>query len=290
MSWTTRALATSRPRPTAQRVPALGLGTWTMGERAAARRAKSPRCKRGLDLGMTLIDTAEMYGDGGAEEIVCARDRRPPRRGLSSSARSIRRTRVRCRRHSIAACERSLAPPRDRSHRSLSAALARTHSARGDRRCIRAPAARRARSVRWGVSNFDIDGHGGVACASRRTLAVQSTRYCTTWPNAESNGACSRGAARTAFRSWPIRRSRKATWLANRKLAAIARDVRSRHRHCSRWHGCSTRPDVIAIPKSSNAAHVDEIRAAAAIAPRRPRSRGPRCGVSAAAKGNAACP
>ncbi|MFL5099423.1 MAG: aldo/keto reductase [Xanthobacteraceae bacterium] len=53
-----------------ERVPALGQGTWHMGEdrRRAAEEAKSIRL--GIDLGMTLIDTAEMYGDGGAEEVL----------------------------------------------------------------------------------------------------------------------------------------------------------------------------------------------------------------------------
>lgn len=51
-------------------VPALGQGTWRMGERAGARRAEADALRLGLDLGLTLIDTAEMYGDGGAEEVV----------------------------------------------------------------------------------------------------------------------------------------------------------------------------------------------------------------------------
>jgi diketogulonate reductase-like aldo/keto reductase len=51
-------------------VPALGLGTWTMGERPARAAREVTALQRGLDMGMTLIDTAEMYGDGGAEEIV----------------------------------------------------------------------------------------------------------------------------------------------------------------------------------------------------------------------------
>jgi len=53
-----------------ERVPALGQGTWHMGEdrRRAAEEAASVRL--GIDLGMTLIDTAEMYGSGGAEEVV----------------------------------------------------------------------------------------------------------------------------------------------------------------------------------------------------------------------------
>ena len=51
-------------------VPALGLGTWTMGEGTARAAREISALQRGLDIGMTLIDTAEMYGDGGAEEIV----------------------------------------------------------------------------------------------------------------------------------------------------------------------------------------------------------------------------
>ncbi|NOU05103.1 MAG: aldo/keto reductase [Hyphomicrobiaceae bacterium] len=51
-------------------VPALGLGTWHMGERSNAKAAEVRALKAGIDLGMTLIDTAEMYGEGGAEEVV----------------------------------------------------------------------------------------------------------------------------------------------------------------------------------------------------------------------------
>ncbi|MFN2541664.1 MAG: aldo/keto reductase [Chthoniobacterales bacterium] len=51
-------------------VAALGQGTWRMGEKKAARKDEIAALRLGIDLGMTLIDTAEMYGDGGAEEIV----------------------------------------------------------------------------------------------------------------------------------------------------------------------------------------------------------------------------
>ncbi|HEX5959364.1 MAG TPA: aldo/keto reductase [Hyphomicrobiaceae bacterium] len=52
------------------KVPVLGLGTWRMGERASARAAEVAAIRLGLELGITLIDTAEMYGDGVAEEEV----------------------------------------------------------------------------------------------------------------------------------------------------------------------------------------------------------------------------
>jgi diketogulonate reductase-like aldo/keto reductase len=51
-------------------MPVLGLGTWNMGERRADRAREVRALQLGLELGMTLIDTAEMYGDGGAEEVV----------------------------------------------------------------------------------------------------------------------------------------------------------------------------------------------------------------------------
>lgn len=55
-----------------QAAPSLGLGTWRMGEAARARPAEIAAVKAALQMGYRLIDTAEMYGDGGAEEIVGA--------------------------------------------------------------------------------------------------------------------------------------------------------------------------------------------------------------------------
>ena len=52
------------------KVPVLGLGTWRMGERKSERAAEVAAIKLGLDLGIRLIDTAEMYGEGGAEEML----------------------------------------------------------------------------------------------------------------------------------------------------------------------------------------------------------------------------
>src|SRR5271166_1568948 len=70
-------------------VPALGQGTWHMGENRRRAAEEAAALRLGIDLGMTLIDTAEMYGSGGAEEVV-ARAADGIRDGLSSSARSIR--------------------------------------------------------------------------------------------------------------------------------------------------------------------------------------------------------
>lgn len=56
--------------PDGKRVPALGQGTWRMGESKTARQREVAALRLGIELGMSLIDTAEMYGDGGAEEVV----------------------------------------------------------------------------------------------------------------------------------------------------------------------------------------------------------------------------
>lgn len=51
-------------------MPRLGMGTWHMGEGAGSRAAEVAALRVGMELGMRLIDTAEMYADGGAEEVV----------------------------------------------------------------------------------------------------------------------------------------------------------------------------------------------------------------------------
>ncbi|MES0128914.1 aldo/keto reductase [Mesorhizobium sp. M0029] len=56
--------------PSGEAVQVLGQGTWKMGEDSRRRAGEVNALKLGLDLGMTLIDTAEMYASGGAEEVV----------------------------------------------------------------------------------------------------------------------------------------------------------------------------------------------------------------------------
>lgn len=135
------------------RVPALGLGTWGMGERGGSRSAEVKALQLGLDLGLTLIDTAEMYGEGGAEEVVgeAIAGRRDSVYVVSkvyphNASRS----------GTIAACERSLQRLRIdtldlyllhwRGRIPLSETVEAFQSLRADGK-IRA----------WGVSNFDPD-------------------------------------------------------------------------------------------------------------------------------------
>jgi diketogulonate reductase-like aldo/keto reductase len=165
--------------PDGTEVPALGQGTWHMGEAARHRKTESEALRLGIDLGMTLIDTAEMYGEGGAEEVV-------------GEAIAGRRDQVfivskvyphnASRKGVPAACERSLKRLRtDRIdlyllHWRGSIPLAETVEA--------FEALRTAGKIRhWGVSNFDTDDMEELAalpdaerCATNQVLYNAGTR------------------------------------------------------------------------------------------------------------------
>jgi diketogulonate reductase-like aldo/keto reductase len=56
--------------PAGGEIPVLGMGTWHLGQGRHPRDEESAALREGLDLGMTLVDTAEMYGDGASEELI----------------------------------------------------------------------------------------------------------------------------------------------------------------------------------------------------------------------------
>jgi len=175
------------------RVPALGLGTWKMGELPGNAAHEAAALAHGLDLGMTLIDTAEMYGDGGAEEVVSRATAGRPAPAFvvskvyphNAGARSM-----------PAACERSLR--------------------RLDRDCIdlyllhwrgNVPLAESVEACR--ISTLPTWSN---CWRFRKDGIVPSIRYCTTLRNAASNGAFWMVAGRGAFPSWRTRRSRRDRW------------------------------------------------------------------------------
>src|SRR5215212_9939956 len=91
--------------PSGRVVPALGVGTWNMGEDTRRRPQELAALQRSIDLGMTLIDTAEMYGEGAAEELIAEAIRgRRDRVFLVSKVYPHNAARA----DAIAACERSL--------------------------------------------------------------------------------------------------------------------------------------------------------------------------------------
>jgi len=91
--------------PSGERVPAFGQGTWHLGENRESREEEIATLRLGIELGATLIDTAEMYGEGKAEELIgVAIERRRDEVFLVSKVYPHNAT----RRGAIAACERSL--------------------------------------------------------------------------------------------------------------------------------------------------------------------------------------
>ena len=159
--------------PSGQTVPQLGQGTWHMGESGRMRKDEVAALKLGLDLGMTLIDTAEMYGNGGAEEVVAeAVQGRRDECFIVSKVLAENSTRA----GTIAACERSLKRLKtDRIDLYLLHWRGRPkleETVSGFEALLTAGAIRA-----WGVSNFDVDDmeelialKGGTACASNQVL------------------------------------------------------------------------------------------------------------------------
>ncbi len=89
-----------------KRVPALGMGTWHLGDDQATRAEEIETLRLGLDLGLTLIDTAEMYGEGRSEELVA--EAIEGRRGQAFLVSKVSPHNA-SRKGAVAACERSLA-------------------------------------------------------------------------------------------------------------------------------------------------------------------------------------
>ena len=165
--------------PSGEKVVAFGQGTWHMGESRARAKDEVAALRAGLDLGMTLIDTAEMYASGGAEEIVAeAVAGRRDEVYIVSKVLPENAT----RRGTITACDNSLKRLKtDRIdlyllHWRGSPPLKGTVEAFGE-----LMSAGKIRA--WGVSNFDTDDMqelfglpGGKACATNQVLYNLSRR------------------------------------------------------------------------------------------------------------------
>ncbi len=241
-------------------VPVLGQGTWNVGDSAAKRKAEIATLRRGIECGMTLIDSAEMYGDGLAESLVGEaiaglRERVYLVSKVLPSNASLEGT--------VRACEASLKRLRVKTidlyllHWRGRYPLADTVKAFErliERGMIRA----------WGVSNFDVDDMeelydvpGGDACAVNQVLY-----------NPEHRGIeydllpwCEKHHV-TVMAYSPVGQGGRL--LHSAALGCVA------HRHkvspaqaALAW--CLRQP-VVAIPKASSVKHVEENAAAAEIA------------------------
>jgi diketogulonate reductase-like aldo/keto reductase len=159
--------------PSGQAVPVLGLGTWRMGEKRARRRDEIAALQLGIELGMTLIDTAEMYADGGAETVVgkAIADRRDDVFLVSKVL-----PRHASRRGTVQACEHSL---KRLGTTHLDLYLLHWRADTPLEETIGAfETLREAGKIRhWGVSNFDIPDleevwglPAGARCATDQVL------------------------------------------------------------------------------------------------------------------------
>ena len=242
--------------PGGEEVPALGQGTWRMGEDRAQRPREISALGLGLDLGLTLIDTAEMYGEGGAEEVVGeAIAGRRDAVFLVSKVYPHNADRGGVRK----ACERSL--KRLRTERidlyllHWRGGVPLQETVDGFEDLLRA-----GKIGAWGVSNFDTDDMeelfavaGGNRCATNQILYNVGRRG-------------------PEFDLLP--------WMAERGVPAMAYSPVEQGRlpradilaQIGRRHGASAfqvalafvlrRPDVIAIPKAVDPAHLRDNRAA----------------------------
>ena len=150
-------------------VPALGQGTWHMGEDRRQAAAEAAALRLGLDLGMSLIDTAEMYGSGGAERVVAeAIAGRRDEVFLVSKVMPQNASRAGTK----AACERSL---KRLGTDRIDLYLLHWPGAVPVAETVAAFEALRAEGkIRfWGVSNFDVEEMAaleGTDCASNQVL------------------------------------------------------------------------------------------------------------------------
>jgi diketogulonate reductase-like aldo/keto reductase len=240
--------------PDGTSMPVFGLGTWMMGERADRLRQEVDTIRAGIDQGITLIDTAEMYGDGGSErmvgEAIAGR-----REGLFLVSKVLPHNAS--REGTIRACERSLKNlGTDRLDLYLLHWRGRYPLAETVEAFERLKAD--GKIARWGVSNFDVADMDELKAITDQCQANQVLYNCTRrgiefdlLPNAPD-----KSMAIMAYS--PIEQGRLA---GNTAIDAIAR----RHNATPAQIALAfvlRHPGVVAIPKTSRPDRVAENLAA----------------------------
>ena len=233
-------------------MPRFGIGTWRMGERAAMAQAEIAVIKAAIERGVTLIDTAEMYGDGGAEEVI-AQAIVGVREKLFIVSKVYPHNAS--KKGAIAACERSLKRLRTDYldgyllHWPGEHPIAETVDAF---EMLKAQGKIRA----WGVSNFDVaDMQELVAVANGKNVVTNQVLYNLSRRGVEFDllpWQRERGIATMAYS--PIEQARL---LESPKLSAIARHIGATPAQLAiAW--LLRQPDVIVIPKTTQIARLDE--------------------------------
>ena len=235
-----------------ERIPALGMGTWNMGDRQARHNEEIRSLQRGIDLGMSLIDTAEMYGEGAAEKLVGeAIAGRREQVFLVSKVYPHNAT----GKGTIAACERSLARL-DTDHIDLY--LLHWRGNVPFRKTIEAfeHLQRQGKIRHWGASNLDpTDMAELCSTPDGNRVATNQVLYNLTRRGIEWDLLpwCSEHQIPVMAYS-PIEQARL---LQDSRLKKLGEDMgKSPAQIALAW--VLSRNNVIAIPKASNHLHVEE--------------------------------
>ncbi len=252
--------------PAGERWPALGLGTWQYGEASGRRAAELRALREALEIGYRLFDTAEMYGEGGAEEVLGEAIAGALRGGAVRREDLVVVSKVyphhASERGVVQACERSLKRLKLdaidlyllhwRGAEPLAATVA------GFRRLQQRGLVRH-----WGVSNFDVDDlqelegvAGGRACACNQV-----------WFSVGERGP--------GFALLPWQRERRMPLMAYSPIDQGALAAHAALQPVADRHGATpaqvalawvlAQPGVIAIPKAARSQHLRENWAAAAL-------------------------
>jgi len=244
--------------PGGETIPALGIGTWNMGDKRQKRADEVAALQMAADLGMTVVDTAEMYGNGAAEELVA--EALGDRRGkifLVSKVLPQHAT----RRGTISACEASLRRLKtDRLDMYLlhwrgSVPLDETIEAFNILE-------RDGKIRRWGVSNFDVDDMEELVALDKvagARVATNQVLYNLTRRGIEHDllpWCRARGVPVMAYS--PLEQGRL---VKHKALRVVAGRVRATPAQVAlAW--VLRQPGVIAIPKAGHVERVKENRGA----------------------------
>ena len=238
--------------PSGEKIPALGQGTWYMGDKPETRAEEVATLQLGLDLGLKLIDTAEMYGEGKAEELIGqAIAGRRDQAFLVSKVYPHNAS----RKGTIAACERSLRRMRT-GHIDLYLLHWRGNLPFGET-LEGFSALQKAGKIRYfGVSNMDLDDMlelislAGGADVATNQLLYNLARRGIEWDLLP----WLRGKRIPVMAYSPIEQARL---LSNPKLIDFAtRHGMSPAQAALAW--LMTKGDVIAIPKTGRRERVKE--------------------------------
>ncbi|RST31374.1 aldo/keto reductase [Sphingomonas ginkgonis] len=237
-------------------VPALGQGSWMLAEQPSRRREEIDALRTGLDLGLTLIDTAEMYGEGESERLVGeAIAGRRDEVFLVSKAYPQNASHARLQRSCEASLERLGTDRLDLYllHWRGSVPLAKTVEA------MEALVAA-GKILRWGVSNLDSDDMEELFAAGGEACATDQILYNLTRRSPEHDLLpllATRGIPVMAYS--PVEQGRL---LADPELAGLAEELDATPAQLAlAW--LLQRDGIIPIPKAASADHVRENRAAA---------------------------